>query len=287
MGYTIAISNRKGGVGKTTLTILLACELTRLGYKVLVVDCDSQRNSTDFFQAEWENTATLADIMYCKEPAEGCIQHCDFGDVIAADPALNNADREIMDELVQDFKNGKIDDILIDGEVYRIKDSIEPIKDKYDFILFDTATSMDITLNNVITASDYLIIPIEGQYAIDGLMDYIDYIKDSMVSVSDLTILGIVFNMFQKNANLPSQVLDEAREIAAIKGTRVFDTPIRFSTACERAISDYRIPLHSVYRKSTTQADAEALTMEILKAIKKTPTGKSLTIKKYKKAKRG
>ena len=89
----IAISNQKGGVGKTTTATNLAYGLQLRGKKVLLVDCDPQGNSTDTWRASSEDGyATLSDLLFTNEPVEECIQHTEIGDILAADSLLKEVD---------------------------------------------------------------------------------------------------------------------------------------------------------------------------------------------------
>ena len=266
----IAISNKKGGVGKTTIALLSAQELLRRGYKVLFIDCDSQRNSTKFYDAKWEDPQiTMADILFNDSimPID-CIQHCKYGDIIAADKQLEGADNKI--------KRGPKENVIL-------RNKLKSIDGIYDFIVFDTNPSVDVILNNVLTASDYLVIPINGQYALDGIADFDETVSDIQETTNpELANLGFVFNMYKKHVGISRDSVEDAEEIAEIVGTSLFDTKIRQTSDCERALTDLHIPLHEFKKKGNTLIDATEFVSELLRKIKNTPNGKDLVIKRAK-----
>lgn len=264
----IVFSNKKGGCGKTTLAILTAQELIDRGYKVLVIDCDSQRNTTAFYGAKWEDQFTVADMLLGDEPAAHAIQHCEYGDIIPADSLLSEADNKV--------KRGP-------GEYRHLAKSLKSIEGEYDFIVFDTATAIDVTLKNVLSVADYLIVPINGQYALDGIADY-DELVDSVIEYEneDLVKLGFVFNGFRGHVGISRDTASDAVEIADVTGTVMFETKIRATADCEKALTLEKVPLKKYNKRCKTQEDISAFVSEMLKMIKKTPNGKDLVIKRAK-----
>ena len=89
----IAITNQKGGVGKSTTATALATGLMREGYSTLLIDTDPQCNSTDTFRAVIRDQATLFDVLVKDEPIIEAIQHTEIGDILAGDPFLNDAEK--------------------------------------------------------------------------------------------------------------------------------------------------------------------------------------------------
>ena len=80
MAIKIAIANRKGGIGKSTTALAISAGLIKRGYKVLMIDTDPQRNTTNVYKAKTEGTATLYDIFFANYKAFECIQHTEYGD---------------------------------------------------------------------------------------------------------------------------------------------------------------------------------------------------------------
>ena len=122
MARIIAICNQKGGVAKTTTACALATGLAKRGYKVLMVDTDSQRNSTGVYRAESDGVATIHDLLFTRgiDPFI-CVQHTENGDIIASDSLMAKDDANL---------NGVRESLML-------KKSLAPFKEKYDFIVLD------------------------------------------------------------------------------------------------------------------------------------------------------
>ena len=158
----IAVTNQKGGVGKTTTAMALATGLTREGYKVAMGDMDPQCNTTDTYRAIIHNQATLYDVLVAGDDIVEAIQHTDIGDIIAGDPLLADAEQKLSQQ----------------GREYRLKEALEPIMDQYDFIILDTPPNLGILLTNALTAADSCIIPITTErYSFQGLEELSNSIK--------------------------------------------------------------------------------------------------------------
>ena len=271
MALAIGVSNEKGGVGKTILSVELHQELQRKGYKTLLIDCDSQSNSTSFFGADNSlGTKTLVDMLFEDEPASNCIQHCKNGDIIAGDPELVHAETEIRR----------------DGYEYdRLKDSIETILDDYDFIIMDTPRGYGIVFQNILVASDYIITPIEtqGLYSLDGLVDFfIKVDKFAKKRNPELLNLGIVINLFRKNVKLHQRNFQRAREIAETANVMLFKNIIPMANVVSESVTEKHQPIYKYNRKSDAQTEIESFVNDVLKEIKRTPKGKDLKIRKNK-----
>ena len=155
MATVYVIANQKGGIGKTTTATTLAGILNQKG-KTLLIDADPQGNSTSTYQAAIEDTATLYDVMVDEDPVplDEAVQHMQNGDIVALDPLLAKA--------------GKLLDGNVEG-MYRLQDALEML-DGYDYIVIDTAPSLDIVLYNCLIAADEVIIPVTADaFALQGL----------------------------------------------------------------------------------------------------------------------
>ena len=146
MCKVISVVNQKGGVGKTTTTVNVGIGLAREGKKVLLIDADPQGNSSSTYQAVIEDQATLYDVMVDSDklPIEDAIQQLENGDIVASDPLLSKAEK------------------MLDGDVeglYRLKDAIDEL-DGYDYLVIDTAPSLNVILYNCLIAADQVIIPV-------------------------------------------------------------------------------------------------------------------------------
>jgi len=174
----IAVTNQKGGVGKTTTSLCLAQELKSRGFKVLLIDTDAQCNSTKFYEARTEGTATLLDILCGDEPAMSCVQHTAKGDIIASDKQLSDAENMV-----------KVDE----RRFTHLKRSLKSLEGKYDYIIFDTPPSIGVALKNVLAAIDYVIIPVEESgWSLDGLMDLAEALDLARDNNENLQVMGIL-----------------------------------------------------------------------------------------------
>ena len=97
MAIQIAVANQKGGIGKSTTALALTAGLKKRGYSVLMIDTDPQRNTTNVYKAKTENTPTLYDIIFSGYEVSDCIQKTAYGDIIAADENLQNADIRVTE----------------------------------------------------------------------------------------------------------------------------------------------------------------------------------------------
>lgn len=196
---TLAIINQKGGVGKSTTTVNLAAALGECGKKVLVVDLDPQGNATSGFGLEKNNELKcIYDGLMNDVPADELIIETTDGsvDIIPATIDLAGAEPELA--------------VVISRET-RLKDTLEPTKGRYDFILIDCPPSLGLLTINALTATDKLIIPIQSEfYALEGLSKLLDTIKLVKMRLNkDLEIQGVLLTMYDPRTSLANQVSDE------------------------------------------------------------------------------
>lgn len=214
MAKTIIIANQKGGIGKTTTATTLAGILGKK-YKTLLIDADPQSNSTSTYQAVIEDQATLYDVMVDtdKVPLEEAIQHMENGDIVASDPLLAKAEK------------------MLDGDVeglYRLKDAIDDVEN-YDYIVIDTAPSLNVVLYNCLIAADEVVIPVTADaYSLQGLRQLYDTIKAVQKRQNpNLKIAGLLLVKYSGRSKLERKVHDDLTGIAEEMGTKLFETKIR------------------------------------------------------------
>ncbi len=202
MGKIIAIANQKGGVGKTTTSVNLAASLGVLEKKVLLIDADPQANASSGLGIDIENIAigTYQIVEHSNSPEEAIIK-CSAPnvDIIPAHIDLVAIEIELVDK---------------PNREYMLKQALESVKDKYDYILIDCAPSLGLLTLNALTAADSVIIPIQCEYyALEGLGKLLNTIKSvQKIHNPELDIEGLLLTMFDARLRLSNQVVEEVQK---------------------------------------------------------------------------
>lgn len=202
MGRIIAVANQKGGVGKTTTATNLSACLAEKGKKVLAVDIDPQGNMTSGLgvdKNEVENTVY-----------EMILDECTINECIQKDILENLS---LMPSNV-DLSGAEIELIGVENKEFILKESIDQVKNEYDFIIIDCPPSLNTLTVNAMTTADTVLVPIQCEFfALEGLSQLIHTINLVRERLNpSLDIEGVVFTMYDARTNLSLQVVENVKE---------------------------------------------------------------------------
>ena len=249
MAKIIAITNQKGGVGKTSTASALVSGLQEKGYKVLAIDLDPQGNLGVCFGADTENAQSVYELMKGTANIRKVLQHKNGVDIIAANMLLSGAELEFSEF----------------GREFRLKKGIASIRDEYDYIVIDTPPALNILTVNAYVATDFLIIPMVPEIlsliGISQLADTVNLVKE--VYNQRLEVLGILLNKYDGRRVLTRDVEEMAKMVGTEMNTKVFRTKIRSSVAVAEAPA-HGISVFEYSPKSNATKDYRALVDEII-----------------------
>jgi chromosome partitioning protein len=217
----IAIANQKGGVGKTTTAINLAAAFAQRGRRTLLVDLDPQANSSISYLDVRKIPKSMFDVLSNGTP---------LSDVIAASPVPH------LDIAPSRIALAKLESQLI-GEVdahFRLKDRLDVLSDRYDFVVIDTPPALGLITVNALVAATHLLIPVQSSYfALEGTDDLLETVEKIRARPNpNLKLLGAVITLHDKRTTLSRDV---QKAITDVFGDRVFQTTISKSIRLEES----------------------------------------------------
>ena len=201
MGKVISVANQKGGVGKTTTTINLCTILAKKGKKVLLIDADPQGNATSGLGVDKEIEVSTYDILANDATIEQSLQDTAIKNLKVCPSKIKLAEEEV--EFVSMMSREQM-----------LKEKLEEIKDRFDYILIDCPPSLGLITLNAFTASDSVLIPVQCEYyALEGLgqlLNTINLVKKHLNK--NIQIEGALLTMYDMRTNLSNQVVKEVKK---------------------------------------------------------------------------
>ena len=202
MGRIIAIANQKGGVGKTTTAINLSASLASLGKKVLALDLDPQGNMTSGLGVDKDQVEnSVYDLIIGQTGIEECIckEVIENLDVLPSNINLSAAEIEL---------------IGVENKEYIIRNEMEKVKERYDFVIIDCPPALSMLTINAMTTADSVLVPIQCEYyALEGLSQLIHTINLVQERLNPALVLeGVVFTMYDARTNLSLQVVENVKD---------------------------------------------------------------------------
>jgi chromosome partitioning protein len=213
LARVIAISNQKGGVGKTTTAVNLGASLAVAEQRTLVIDCDPQANTTSALGFPKDPARrTLYQSLILEEPLDRITlrTQVDGLDIIPSDKNLVGAAVEL---------------VSMESREYRLRDILQQVRHRYSFILIDSPPALDLLTLNALAASDSVLVPIQCEYlALEGVSELLDTLMRLRRTINpSLAIEGILLTMYDDRTTLSKQV---AADLRSFFGTQVFESVI-------------------------------------------------------------
>ena len=231
----------------------MATGFQKIGKRTLLIDTDSQCNSTDTYRAAVKDTPTLYDLLFEGEKAVDCIQETEVGKIIPCDPLMREAEQRFPNDNSRSFL---------------LREKCEELSKDFDYIIIDTPPVMGVILSNVFTYAGEIIIPVTcDRYGLAG----IELLSQTILSAkkytnSTLKITGMLQIKYSDRLKICREIKEGLPQIAELFQTEVFQTTIRESVSCRESQS-VRQSIYEYAPSSTTAEDYMSLCNELTKGI--------------------
>lgn len=221
MGRVIAVSNQKGGVGKTTTTAALSAALAQRQKSVLAIDLDPQGNLSFCMAAPNEGVPTSYEVLKGVATLQSAIQATSVVDIVPGNILLSGAELEFAGY----------------GREYLLSNALRPMRNLYDYILIDTPPALSVLTVNAFTAADSVIVPMLSDiFSLQGitqLYDTVSYVQTHCNPA--LQFEGILLTRFAPRTVLANEVRGTAKMVSSELNIPLFRTCIRSSIAVTEA----------------------------------------------------
>ena len=246
----LTLANQKGGVSKTTTAAALGQGLQLKGYKVLFIDLDPQGNLSYHLGADTLESPTIANVLEGTKTPEGAKQKAaNAWEIIPSDHETSLHQHSTPPQL--------------------LRERIEPIKNKYDFIIIDTPPTLSALTINAFVAADRVIIPTTAStYATQGIIQLYQTIEQAQKLNPGLKLDGILLTRYTDRSIINRQIKKAIEALADKIGTKVYKTTIRQAIAVEEAQAT-KTALFEYAPKATAAKDYKDFIKEIERGIKK------------------
>ena len=248
MKEVIAVSNQKGGVGKSTTANALGAYLFHKGFKVLYVDMDAQGNLSYSMGASNKAISSLEVITGTATAKEAIVQTAQ-GDLIPASPALSSADALLKDT----------------GREYKLREALKPILGDYDYIILDTPPAIGTLTINALTACNSVIVPAQADiYSLQGIGQLVQTVQTvKRYCNRDIAIKGLLITRYNARAVLTKDMTELLEDTANHLQTKLYTTKIRECIALKEAQASQQ-DIFTYSPKSNATKDYTAFVEEVL-----------------------